>query len=322
VLSLFRTNQQLFGIFLLLYGAILRLSWWWIDSPVLPFQVGIGNTWLAQDWLTAPAVSWTLSLVCLCIQAWLVIGIFFQHRIGRHTDLLPGLGVVLLGSMLPVFLPLSSFSVANVAVLLALRSQLLTYRQSSAADLLFNTGFYLGIAGLFQPSYLLLLPFIGLSTTLIRSGRFRDQTTLLFGTFTPLFLVGFAYYWYDHFDFFWTQQWQGAFSLPQQWTMDDLPWAALIALGSLTLFVLLQAGQYRKKTKMDVQVKLKVVYWYLLGLGLTVLFAQPWHLYRWQAIVPIAGALLGLSLSQSKRPVAEVWHLLLLVLLAFLHFGV
>jgi hypothetical protein len=253
------------------------------------------------------------------MQGWLVNAIFFRHRLGKKTDLLPGLGVVLMGSLLPAFLPFSSFAVANLAVLLALRAQLLTYRQLSAADLLLNTGLFIGIASLFQPTYLLLLPFVGLSTTLLRSGRFRDQATLLIGAFLPLFFVGFAYYWFDQFDLYWKLQWVGAFQLPAQWTGTDLPWLELATMSVLTLFVLLQRQQYLKKTKMDVQVKLNIFYWYLLGLGVSVLFAQPWHLYRWQAVVPIAGALLGLSLSQTRHRPAEVWHLLLLVLLVLLH---
>ena len=90
-------------------------------------------------------------------------------------------------------------------------------------------------------------------------------------------------------------------------------------MGILTFFVLFQRRQYLKKTKMDVQIKLGIFYWYFLGLGASVLFAQPWHLYRWQAIVPIAGALLGLSLSQADRRSAEVWHLILILLLVALH---
>lgn len=304
------------------YASLLRIAYWFVPLSTVPEGKGIGSYWLQEWWPTGEWQMWALGIVLLCVQAWQANGLVFGHRLGRNMDLYPGVFVVLSGSMLLPFLPLSTYLVANILVLLAVRSQLKVYRQQSAADHLFNTGMYIGLAALFQPTYLLLLPVATLISTQLKSGRFRDVTTVAVGGLLPLFFSGFACYWYDALPWYWETQWHGAFNWPQSIDWNLFPWVPTAAMLLLLFSVLFRQRLFFTKVKMDVQIKTGVLFWYLLGLGVTVLFHQPWHLFAWQAVVPLLGLLLGLGFGRVKQQLAEVWHLIFLFLLFFLHFSV
>jgi len=189
----------------------------------------------------------------------------------------------------------------------------------SAAIPIFNAGVWLGIAVLFVPNYYwLFLPF-GVSLTILKSGKFRDQFILFLGFVLPQYLLAIYYFWDDRLSYFWTNQWNDIFSWP---TLMALEWQMVPGLVLLTLFliiVLLNAAGYKSKMKMEAQTKIDVLYWVLLGTGLAVLFAMPWQMNKWLAMCPIAGILLSLSFIRFRVATAETWHLLLLVALGGLH---
>jgi hypothetical protein len=309
------------GVLLLGYALLLHLSWFWQGLPPVNAEPGLGNS-LVVPWLLAHA-HWQLPviLILLFLQGVLANNIVFTHRLAGSVNLFPGVFVVLLGSLLPAFLGYSGYLAANVFLLLGLRSLLLTFRVSSAADLIFNTGFWVGLAAFFVPTYLVFLLPISITLTILKSGKFRDQFMLLIGALLPLYLVGMGCYWYDQLPLYWEQQWVAGFALPQYIDWATLPLLSTGVMVAVTGVVLLSQNQYLNKTKMEVQTKISILYWLLLGALLGVLWAMPWGVYRWQAVVPVAGILLSFNFTRARPPVAEAWHLLLLLLLFFLHFS-
>jgi hypothetical protein len=320
LLTIFRTNQLFAGIMLLGYAALLRISWFWLDIPALEATPGIGNSWLAP-WLNAnPIVHYILPLLLLFFQAILANSIVFTHRLATTVNLFPGVFIILTGSFLPEFLPYSGYLVANLFLLLSLRSLLITFRASSAADSIFNAGVYIGLAALFVPAYLCFIPAVSITLTMLKSGKFRDQFILLLGTLTPIYLLGIYYYWTDSFAVFWNIQWTNAFSMPQTFDWSALLSPDMLIMPILLIFVIFNQRKYLTKTKMDVQIKISILYWILLGSGFSAIWIMPWQLQLWQIIIPIVGILLSFNFTKAKKSVAESWHLILLLLLFMLHF--
>ncbi|MEL7220405.1 MAG: hypothetical protein AAGJ93_03735, partial [Bacteroidota bacterium] len=181
--------------------------------------------------------------------------------------------------------------------------------------------FFLGMAILFVPAYLCFIPAISITLTLLKSGKFRDQFILFLGALLPLYLLGIYHFWNDSFSLFWDTQWTDAFSLPIIFEWSSLLSPRMLIMLIILLFVLFSQGLYFSKAKMEAQIKISVLYWVLLGAGLTALWIMPWQLQLWQIIVPIAGILLSFSFTKAQRTVAESWHLILLVALFMLHFS-
>jgi hypothetical protein len=239
----------------------------------------------------------------------------FDHRLGPEINLFAGVFVVLLGSSLPVFLPFSGFHLANIFLFLALLSLLRIYRVNSAADHIYNAGFWLGIASLFQVHYLFFLPAALVGLSILRKRSLREQLILLFGSFTPWLLAGFACFWYDAFDLFWREQWREAFGWPVMIRLKELPLASLGGWLLLLLISLLSIRRYKLKTTLEVQKKVDLLFWFLLCAALVALFNQPWQLTSLLSLAPRLGILLGLSFSYLTKSAAELWHLLLVIAL-------
>lgn len=322
VLSIFRTNQLLAGILLLGYALLLHLANFWSPATPLVADPGVGNT-LVVSWLHTLPPSWGFALVIglLFIQGILANVIIFAHRISSPVNLFPGVFVILLGSMLPEFGHYSGYLVANVFLLLSLRSYLKAFRINDSADHIYNAGTWIGVAALFVPTYLLFLAAFSAMLPILKSGRFRDQFILLIGAIVPLYLVGIGYYYYDSLPLFWKQQWTSAFSLPQPVQWSKVPLLSTLVMVILLLVVLSSRKQYQAKTKMEVQIKIDIFYWLLLSAGLSIFWFMPWHLQQWQTIVPIAGILLSFNFTKMKSQTAEAWHLVLLLVLFYLHFA-
>lgn len=321
MLSLFRTNQLLVGVFILVYALLLHLSCFWVPTTPIPDAPGIANTWL-QAYFNEH-LSWHLpiTLLLLSVQALLVNSFIFNHRMISPPNLFPGLFVVLVGSVVPAFLPLSVYHFANVFLLLAVRSYLKAFRVNSAADRIFNAGFWLGVSVLFVPTYIFFLLGFSLMLPILKSGKFRDQVILVIGTGFPLYLTSIIYFWQDAFSDFWTQQWQGAFGLPQFLNWQKVPFFSLLVLLVLLFIVLLSRRAYRLKTKMEVQLKLNILYWLLLASGVSALFAMPWNMQHWLAAAPFLGIFISMNFTKAKSTSAEAWHLLLLLVIFLLQFG-
>jgi hypothetical protein len=321
VLSIFRTNQLLAGILILGYALFLHLPDFWQSAPPVQPMAGLGNVWVTP-WLDgAPLLSLGVVIALLFLQAVFANAIIFAHRITSPANLFPGVFVVLLGSLLPDFHQYSGYLLANVFLLLSLRSYLKAFRINNSADHIFNTGFWMGIAALFVPTYLIFLLAYSAMLPILKSGKFRDQLILFIGAIMPLYLVGMGYYWYDMLPVFWEQQWASAFSLPQTIAWDKIPMVTNIAMITLIIIILTSRRHYLAKTKMDVQIKIDILFWLLLGAGLSIWWIMPWNMQQWQALVPIAGILLSFNFTKAKPQTAEAWHLVLLILLFYLNFA-
>ncbi|MEZ4983662.1 MAG: hypothetical protein R2795_01275 [Saprospiraceae bacterium] len=319
MLGIFRTNQLALGILLVLYALLVRAVGFWYPVEMLEVTGGVGDAWTIALLKAYPVLNDYLGIVLVFFVGIVANGIVFSHRLAVQVTLFPGVFVILASSLLPDFLSYSPYMVANLFVLLSLRAILQIYRSVSAADVIFNAGFWIGMAALWVPSFLLILPFAGITLTQLKSGRYRDQFILWIGAFFVLYMVWLGHYWYDSQAVFWDLEFKQAFALPHWVDWGGLPWVRAVAMALLVGVVLFNNGQYLAKTKMETQIKVGLLYWWLLGGLFVVLADMPWSVSHWLAVAPVTGMLLSLGFAKAKPASAEAWHFLMLVLLFFLH---
>lgn len=322
MLSIFRSNQLTVGLLLIFYLLLLRAAVFIYPLPTLTEPYGVGSQWL---WLLTKGNDLAISLSALLLvffQAMLVVFLVFRHRLSPEMNLFSGVFVCWLGSLLPAFLPLSAYQVANVFLLFSLFSIMSTYKVNSAADSIFNTGFWIGMASLFQPNYLwFFLPGLA-GLGILRANRIKEQVMMLLGISVPHLLAAFLSFWNNQWYRYVELQWTLPFSLPTLTPPSDGLgfWVRMTIMSIIVIVVLFNYGGYRHRTTIEVQKKIDLLYWYLLAGGLTVVTTADLNLQHWQVVVIPCGILLGISMTKLDNRTAEALHLLLLALLFVLQY--
>jgi hypothetical protein len=320
VLSLFRTNQLLATIFVLIFAALLLAAPLFQGVNYQAIDYGILHHYcnnLIQGSMRNALIA---ALVFLFLGAFVANFIDQSFRLSRDINMMPGLFYVLVSCTAPqagVFSPLQG---ANVFMLLALHELMNTFKKNAVATQVFNTGFFMAIASFFYPSYLLfvLLLFVGLN--LMRGFEFRERLMVLAGLLAPYVLLGVTTFWLDHFGLFWQLQVTQAFAwldfVSTPFTVSVI--LAILVLLLLILVLIFQQGELTSKRVIQSQKRINLLYWALLFPALCIPIQAHLNFLHLMMLAPAAGILAGVSFSSWSRNWAEflflVWFALLMVL--------
>lgn len=323
MLSLFRTNQLLYSVFLLIYAAVLRVSHIVLpDENWAPSAPGLLSD-RAYDLLGGYS-AWSASvaaLLILVIQAAAINAIALRYRLGEASNLFPGVFFVLLCSILPDMMHLSPALMANGFLLIALNEMFSVYKKPAAAAAIFNIGFWIAIASLFSPAYIvfLLLGFTGLN--LLRGLSVRERLMMLVGAVLPYFLGGVYLFWTGNLEQGIAQQIHKGFSWWAFKPDDGFPVsAAAVVYGLVILLALINyAGLVFRKT-IQVQKYISMLYWMLLIGGATMLVQPGVQIEQWLAVAIPAGILLGFIFTKLPNRWAESLHLMLFAAILILQY--
>jgi len=323
VLALFRTNQFMANIFLLLYAFVVRGSVFMQSETFTLSQPGL-FTELLYKWVSPFSTEgMVLATVLVFIQAILINVIVGKNRIAKEISLLPGMFYVLLSSAFSEFLYLSPLILANTFYIIVLLELFSSYRKYSAAGAIFNIGLWAGVASLFYGSHLFLfiLGIAGLG--ILRSFNIREQLMAISGLLTPYILTGTYFFLTDQFSDFWQKQMQnnfGFFDLEGA-APDYIFYIKIGLLGLLLATFILSYNGYTKKKNIQQQKYINVIFTGLLLSALPFFFQANIHLDHLLILAPTAGILLSFNFQNARAPIAESIHLLLLVGLLVLQFS-
>lgn len=320
MLTLFRTNQLFASILLVFYIALLRSSAFVIPLEIEPRGAGIFAEWVYQ-WIGANG-QWAsiAAMVLLLIQGFYLNVLIAEHRLASKVSLFPGLFYVFVCSLLPAFHNLSPVLMANTFLIVVLGEIYGTHKRTKVAGRVFNIGFWVGIASLFYPSFALFVLFGFAGLGIFRPFRIRERLMVIIGGLVPYFLLGTYYFWYDQLPWF-LETLRGGFQF-----LDFVPTAAPLVYRSLgimavlLLVVLFSHRSYLLKQGMDVQRKISVIYWGLFVSAATILLQSGVQLDHWLVVAVPAGILLSFNFVRMPSRMAEVIHLLMLVVALGLQF--
>ncbi|MCG8329852.1 MAG: hypothetical protein MI974_19305 [Chitinophagales bacterium] len=321
MLSIFRTNQLFASILLAFYIIIVRVSAFFVVDFPEPYGYGVLSDWVYQWIGSDTTIALITAMVLLLIQAFYINFLISEHRLADEISLFPGLFYILISSALPEFNYLSPTLMANTFFIIAFGEVLATYKKVQAADRIYNTGFWIGVASLFYPSYIVLLIFVFAGLSLLRAFKFKERLMVTSGILTPYIILGAYYFWIKQWDVFVLSLTEGFGFLS---FVKTPPIPLYRGLGIFLILILVVNFSYRNyqfKQKMDVQRKINILFW---GLFATVfsLFIQVDITISHLAITafPI-GVMLSLNFIKMPARMAEVIHLLMLVGLLAMHFS-
>ena len=310
MLSFFRTNQSYASLFLFGYALLLQLPVFFFELPVLteePTYCGglllrgvSGNYWLAT--LLPPLLIALTGIVANSICS--------RYRFARTVTQFPGLGVVLVWGLCPAFHFFHPLLLTHLFLLLSIGALSSTYKGKSMEVARFNAGWWLGLASLLAPTYLLFIPCFIVGISIFRTADLRAIGQLVGGIVIAYFLAGTYAYLAGDF-LVWYQQQVGRFG----WLdFQSAGWYVLggVALLSLPLLIVLVTSE-RGRVLLNIEgsKNLSFVYWVLLFTPLVVACMAGLGAADAQVLVVPLGMLFGLWLVRQDAARAEFYHLLL-----------
>jgi hypothetical protein len=325
VLAFFRNNQFSTAILLAVYIGLLRLPallGFIKIPPEICMNTGVLGESLCQFTAQIPSLSALIAAILVLFQAVLINNLDAIFRINADRSWFVGLFYVLIITILPSFLFLSPALLAISFIPISLRNIFEAYKQQSASTILFDAAFWISVGSLCYPPliFLLLAAFIGIG--ILRSFTFKERLIFLSGSFVPLFLAWLWLFWHDNGGFFWKQQFGdlfGFYHFDTHWTMKSMIQSGLLV--SMVLVSVFSFGTYHYKKLIQTQKYVDILYWFMFIASLGVLLrVLPQEMY-WLLVTPSLGVFIGSSfLSLKNKSLAEVFHLILLGTILFLHF--
>lgn len=316
MLNLFRTNQLLFSVLLIFYVAALHVAVFVTSYDWEPIGYGylsglvyaqIGHRGLIPDIGT---------IVLLSLQATAINAIVANNRLDDKVTLFPGLFYILIASALPRFLHLSPLHMANTFYLIALSELFKVYKKPSAADNIFNVGFWISIASLFYFSYsiFILLAFVGLG--ILRAFSLQERLMVVMGALVPYILVGVYVFWNDQWSVFVQQQLVDSIALFDFRNEPDVVSVLKIVFVDIFLVIaIFSYSLYMFKKNIQVQKKISVLYWGLFFAAFTLCFQAGIQLDHLLVLAVPLGMLISINFTSLPSRWAEVLHLLILAVI-------
>jgi hypothetical protein len=311
VLSIFRTNQVLANIFLIVYLLVVRGGIFINPTSALPVAQGIWSYEVLNFITLQPGTAHYITLALIFFQAVGVNLIASRFRISEEITLFAGLFYILLTSMIVETNQPSAALFATTFLILILFILFDTYRNSVSASSIFNLGLWIGVGSLFQFVFGIYLFLAVIGMAVLRSYALKEMLMLLIGLFTVYFVVGFAYFYFDAFDIFWNQQFKANIAYfhivsPNTWVtyIEQILFAALIGFG------ILSQGFFASKRSIQVQKYQTILCWSLIVAGISIFFQANIGMEQLLYVLPALSFFMMYWFLRMSRSNAEAFHLL------------
>ncbi|PPK87343.1 hypothetical protein CLV84_0283 [Neolewinella xylanilytica] len=312
MLSFFRTNQSFASLLLFGYALLLQLPAFVFDGGGVTADGDIGHYggWLRSAVGSSRLLSAILPPVLVATAGIVANNLCDRYRISRTVTQFPGLFIVLTWAMVPSFHLFDPQQVNLVFLLLSIGALGSTYKSMTSAVARFNAGFWLGLAALLEPTYLLLIPGFFLGISIFRTADLPSLAQLLGGTLVVYFLAAvYAYLRGDLLEFYVNDL--GVLGI---WSPETASAYDLVGVGilfALVLVVLMGGASSRVLLSIEGGKNLSFVYWVLLFAIPVAFLGSELHIVDAQLLVAPLGLLLGLWFVDRSDRQAEFLHLLL-----------
>ncbi len=319
MLFLFRTNQIIFNLLLLLYIGILRASYFWNPINVPAANDGALSVFLRDAIGNNTLLEGGITIFLLFIQAFLINELTMRHRLFNETTLLPGVFYLLLTSMLQDFFPLSAILLGNLFLIIALDALMSSYKRPKSAGAIFNTGFWIGLASLFYSSFGFFLVLIFLGLSVLRNFVFKERLMLLCGFLVPFLFMSTWFFWQDGLGGYWQTYFAEQFSFLS--FRYDQSSTFLIKLALLIIVFLMGLfNGYSFNKSIQTRNFINIVYLTLFISGLTFLFQPSVTIAHFLIIMVPLSLLVTARFLSLNHSMAEFIHTVLFLTVLFFQY--
>lgn len=321
MIGFFKNNLFVNSLLLLPYLAIIRINS--ILNPIA-YTVLDSDTFITKSIfsiLGGPLTQNIIAIVVLYFHMLYINRLVIQHRLANQVTLLPGLIYAIFMSLLPEYSFLTPYLIANTFILIAISQIFKTYKRPKAADVLFNIGFLIAIAALFEPNYIFLLIIGILGLFVLRSLKLFEVFQLLSGAL--LVLISFCSIFYL-LDISILPELTKVSLHPRLEIFSNRGGALykILIVFVISVFTVLNYGSYTLKKNIQTQKKIDILYWFMLS-SLIILFIND-TMDSSQLLllfIPLSILLNSTFINIKSILFQEVIHISLLALLFALNFN-
>jgi hypothetical protein len=321
LISIFRNNLLLNSILLLPYIIILRLKSFFLDSPyvasssdshIVKAIFSTANNVIAQA---------SIAILIIFINAVMINRIMIKNNLSKVNNLVSGLIYGLFNSILLAFLPLSPELISSFFVILSLQSIFNSYNNQKASNEIFLSGFYMAIGALiyFPLVYLILITFVGffIMRSFLGIGRIQH----LIGWCVPFFLLFALEYYFQAKPLDFPSYFLGKITL--NLFSNGLKLNEFLILAITVIFVIISVFSYNANQGKKViasQKRISVLYWLLLVVSISAFLFTGTRLSHLHLVsIPLSIFFTYSLLEFKNNIIAEIIHLLLVILLVIIH---
>jgi len=316
VLSLFSKNYFVHHVALILYASIVR-SFSFFDQTTAATQHHGPLMTALHDCIPSSSITAdVVAIILVFLQAILINRYVIIHRLAVQITLFPGLFYILFTALLPSYQMLSPELVANTFVILVFGELYRIYKKKLFAIHLFNAGFLIALATLFQPVYALFLIWAIVTTAIMNSVNLKRIAQLLIGAAVPMIWAAFSYYLRDNLSAFQPDLTQalGLFSFGS--LQEGTHWLALLIVFAVILWTCLRYNSTLSKRLIKSRKGIDTLFWLMLIAGVAALLQFRADEYNLLIVLLPTSILVSFWFSDTKyATLAELGHFVLFVLL-------
>lgn len=266
MIQFFRQNNFFTTLMLIPYTFIVRMACFYLSQPPIEMKTGgVLYSIFEASFAEKPILSNVVINLVIAITAILVNRVVIKHRLSRYQTLIPGLIYIVLVSWLEVFMAFSAIHIANFFLMIGYLSIFKFSKKTSYSIVVFDGSFYFALAALFYTPYIIFLIPAIMGFINLDSFRLRDFFNALIGVLVPFFIVmGLLYFFkgnYNIFDGYAINR--NIFTWFNELSFIDL--IPLIIYASLIILAIFSYPILVKKTNLQVQKKINILYWFLLA---------------------------------------------------------
>ncbi len=323
MLQLFKTNQFSVGILFFFYAAILKVGDFLptVVNKTAPVTGYLHEQLLSR--LPEPVLlRFFIGIAIVFIGGFLMSIITVRQRLESEVTLLSGLFFILVMALRLDYVMPSGLTIGAVCLILALQNLLYSPNKVYNAIFLFNTGFFIGLAGLFYWSMWVFVLWAILGGFQLLGARLKETLMILTGFVIPYFFMAFEYFWNGHFSEF------SGDLLFQYFDATQIPlmgknlkeWIATGILSLLLLSALFSYNKNIKKKQVIVRRKINVIYWMIPFIPLVVILQSSAQVYDYALFAIPLSVVMAFQFTRLKSGAAELLHFILVAIAVYLSF--
>jgi hypothetical protein len=200
LLQLFRNNNPLNVLLLLIYALLLRLGIF-INHHDISLEIWVNPlskllaTMLSKVHLLNSITFSILSVLTITLSALYFNSILTKYKLNTKGVYLPALFFILIGSFINEFCFFTPALCALPFLIGACAKVFLLYKLEKASSVMFDSGLLISVASLFYFPYFVFVLFILIGFIVIRPFNIREYIIGILGVFIPLLFTATVYYW-------------------------------------------------------------------------------------------------------------------------------
>lgn len=259
------------------------------------------------------------SIFLVFFTAVLINRLVIKNRMANEITLLPGLFFILLVSLTPEMLALSSIQFGLFFIVLAFISLYKSYKKYSSEILLFNAGFYIGIGSLFCNNLVVFIVPVLLAYISIRSFNFREFLQLLSGLLMVIYFYAFYLFWTgDSFTFS-----PFTFNSIKDLNSGNISVYIVSTLYvTLTIICLITYRSFIIKKSIQSQKKINIMFWFLILSFLLLWIFNMAYLFGYFSLIAFGLSYFtsAIFLRLKNKMISEIVYVIIVFSILIYHF--